>query len=108
MGKQTKLEKIAIESRNNIIKNNIYNSYSDKNNYTPTHSRAISDKKTPVHGKGTGKFLDIENGGGSEDVNGVTGIIGSGRNGNVKQNEYNKNNKYEHPDTSKNIGQVVI
>jgi hypothetical protein len=35
-----------------------------QNQYGATHTRAISDKKSPTHGKGSGQFLDIYNYGG--------------------------------------------
>jgi hypothetical protein len=34
------------------------------NQYGATHTRAISDKKFIIHGKGSGQFLDIYNYGG--------------------------------------------
>jgi len=110
MGKQSKLEQIAIEVRNEILTNNTYKSATNSNDqeYGPTHTRAKSDEKTPVHGKGTGIYMDTENGGGQYDIHGVPHVVGSGRIGNVGNNQYNKDNKYDHPDTSGNIGQVRI
>jgi hypothetical protein len=32
-----------------------------QNQYGATHTRAISDKNSPIHGKGSGQFLDIYN-----------------------------------------------
>jgi hypothetical protein len=54
-----------------------------QNQYGATHTRAISDKNSPIHGKGSGQFLDIYNYGGvggDWDKNGNQAIsIGSGR-----------------------------
>lgn len=108
MGKQSKLEQIAIETRNVILTNNAFNNFDTKNNYSVTHTKAKSDAETPIQGKGTGIYLDVENGGSSIDTFGVAHIAGSGRVGNVGNNFYNKNRKYETPDTSGNIGQVKI
>lgn len=108
MAKQSKLEQIAINIRKEILIKNTYNNFDPKNTYTAAHTRAKSDEETPINGKGTGLFLDVENGGSSIDTYGVPHVANSGRAGNVSNNIYNKNNKYEHPDTSGNIGQVQI
>jgi hypothetical protein len=70
MSGQSKLEEIAIAKRKELIAGNTYNSVSDTNKYSATHTRAMSDNTTPVNGKGTGVFLDTYNGGGSLDING--------------------------------------
>jgi len=108
MAEQSDLEKIAIETRNAILTNNKFDNFDSNNHYSSTHTRAKSDEQTPIHGKGTGLFLDVENGGGSVDINGIAHIAGSGRIGNVGRNEFNKSTPYEKPDTSGNIGQVQI
>lgn len=105
MGKQTKLEKIAIEQRALLLPKSYYNS-TDGKGYSTTHTRAMSDAETPVNGKGTGKYMDTDNGGGSLDINGVPGELHSGRTSNIAMNEYNMLNGYETPDTSGNIGQI--
>ena len=83
-GKQSALEIAAIAARNATLPINTYNDVAPANYYTATHTRALSDKTTPVNGKGSGQFLDIENYagvGGDLDINGnqVTSV-GSGRN----------------------------
>jgi len=105
---QSKLELAAIEARNQIIPFNTYNNEDNSNNYGPTHTRALSDETTPVAGKGTGEFLGVYEGGGSIDVYGDPNIPGSGRKALLISNQYNDDNEYTTPDTSGNIGQVVI
>lgn len=100
-----KLEEIAIQYRDLLTTKNTFNNSADANNYGETHTRALSDEATPVHGKGTGVFLDTYNGGGSLDIYGSQNAVGSGRIANKAKNEYNENKPYEHPDTSGNIGQ---
>ena len=100
-----KLEQAAIAARNATLPINTYNADSAGNEYSATHTRALSDETTPVAGKGTGVFLDTYNGGGSIDINGATNAVGSGRIQNVAKNEFNPNNTYQHPDTSGNEGQ---
>ena len=102
------LEQIAIDRRNAILPINTYNASDNANQYGATHTRALSDSQTPVNGKGTGVFLDTANGGGSLDINGSPNAAGSGRLANVAVNEFNKDNQYVHPDTSGNVGQVVL
>lgn len=100
-----KLEQAAIAARDNLVGFNTYKGDDNSNNYTATHTRALSDQTTPVYGKGTGTFLDTYNGGGSLDINGNPAAAGSGRIQNKAFNQYNENNQYEHPDTSGNEGQ---
>lgn len=119
-GGQTPLEQAAIAARNTLIPINTYNNYAPANEYTATHTRALSDNTTPVYGKGSGQFLDIDNYGGvggDYDINGNTNLyIGSGRNPQLTYNSslwgYGPNglgmSNYTHPNTSLNIGQVVI
>jgi len=103
-----KLEEAAIAARDALVTKNTYKGDDDSNNYTATHTRALADTKTPVHGKGTGVFLDTNNGGGSIDINGAQDAVGSGRIQNIAKNEYNKDNEYTHPDTSGNEGQFTF
>ena len=119
-GGQSPLEAAAITQRNILMAMSTYNNASNANNYTATHTRAISDQTTPVYGKGSGQFLDIDNYagvGGDWDINGnQANSVGSGRmpafalNGSTwgygpaglgMQN-------YQHPNTSANVGQVII
>lgn len=102
------LERIAIEKRNELVAKNVYNSSADEQKYSATHTRAKSDDETPVHGKGTGVFMDTTNGGSSVDINGNPEAPGSGRIKNIATNQYNKDNDYDTPDMSGNIGQVII
>jgi hypothetical protein len=101
-----KLEQAAIAARNTLIPRNTYNDADDANNYGATHTRAISDQLTPVAGKGTGVFMDTYNGGGDYDINGNPNYAGSGRVKNVATNQYNDDKRYDHPDTTGNVGQV--
>jgi hypothetical protein len=107
MAKQSKLEQIAIEQRNRLVVKNDFNNNTNNNNYTENHTKAVSDTETPIHGKGTGEYLDTENGGGSHDVFGVNGGSG-GRLNSLNKNEFNKVDEYEEPDTSLNSGQYRI
>jgi hypothetical protein len=101
-----KLEQVALSERDALVTKNTYKGDDDSNNYSATHTRALSDQQTPVAGKGTGVFLDTYNGGGSLDINGSPDAAGSGRIQNKAFNQYNENNEYTKPDTSGNAGQV--
>ncbi len=103
-----KLEQAAIAARNATLPINTYNDDSSGNEYSATHTRALSDQNTPVAGKGTGVFLDTYNGGGSLDINGNPAAAGSGRIQNVASNQFNDLNTYQYPDTSGNEGQVTF
>lgn len=103
MAEQSKLEQIGIEYRQQLLAQNIYN---QDDFYNENHTRAKSDLETPEHGKGTGVYMDTENGGSSEDIHGVFGIHGTGRLALLAMNKYNKENEYTKPDTSGNIGQI--
>lgn len=107
MENQSKLELLAIEQRNKLIAMNYYNE-SDGNGYSSTHTRAMSDTETPIHGKGTGVYMDVFNGGGHQDIYGVDGMSGSGRLSALAMNDYNYENGYKTPDTSLNIGQIKL
>lgn len=114
-----KLEKNGINARNTLITINDYDNVTNNNNYTSTHTKALSDNKTPEHGKGNPKdssvdvgalgngFYDINGAiGNSYDINGSPQIAGSGRIANVLKNPYNFNLQYIKPDTTLNVGKV--
>lgn len=104
----SKLEEIAQQTRQELIAKNDFNRTSEDNKYSAGHTKATADQKTPDSGKGTQTFLDTENGGNDIDINGNPDKAGSGRKGNFGFNQYNKDNKYKHPDTSDNEGQITI
>jgi hypothetical protein len=121
-GGQTPLEAIAITTRAALVTKNIFNGQATANEYTATNPYAISDNTSRVFGKGSGKFLDIENYagvGGLLDVQGnqtATNGLGSGRNQALSLNgstwgygptELGFQN-YKAPNTSLNVGQVSI
>lgn len=108
---QSKLEQIAIQERATMLAANTYDSAAPANGYSETHTRALSDTLTPDYGKGTGVFMDTTNGGSDIDINGNPNISASGRLANIAINQYNGNtpaNGYQTPNTSANIGQVII
>jgi hypothetical protein len=119
-GGQSPLESAAIAARNTLLPINTYNNGAPANEYSPTHTRALSDQTTPIYGKGSGQFLDIENYagvGGEFDINGdQANSIGSGRNPAMGLNGstwgYGPDGlgmqNYQHPDTAANVGQVII
>jgi len=84
--------------------------------YSSTHTNAISDAKTPYRGKGTSGFLDITNQNGGDDFDrfGANNWIGSGRYAAYANNlgtwgyDYQAGHSYTQPNTSLNIGQVII
>jgi len=115
VGGQTALEQYAINQRKVLIPKNIYNNEDKANNYSQTHTRALADQTTPNYGKGTGNFLDINNynAGSDWDKLGNPAVaVGGGRNpmfaNNLATWGYGVNSNYKKPDTSKNIGQVII
>jgi hypothetical protein len=114
-GGQTPLELAAIAARKQLLPINTYNNASVSNEYTSTHTRAIADTSTPHYGKGTGNFLDIQNynAGSDWDIFGnQSNSLGSGRNPAFTLNSatfgYDPTHKYLPPNTSLNIGQVII
>ena len=107
MAVQSDLEKIAIEIRKTLQAKNTFNE-GDGKKYQAGHTRALSDDKTPIQGKGTGIFLDTYNGGGDLDINGNPEVPGSGRIKNKVMNEYNEDKAYKAPDTSLNTGQIIV
>lgn len=98
MSKISKLEEIANEQRKALTIKNVFNGYSEGNQYSATHSYALSDDLTPEHGKGTGIYLDTNGGGNSYDK--------KSRAENLRHNEFKANNQYEKPDTS-SLGGIV-
>jgi hypothetical protein len=119
-GGQSPLEAAAILARNTLLPANIYNNAAVANEYTATHTRAVSDASTPIYGKGSGNFLDIDNYagvGGDWDINGrAATAIGSGRNPALSLNSATfgygpvglSMTPYVAPNTSLNVGQVII
>ncbi len=103
-----KLEEAAIAARQQQLTNNAFNNDAPANNYSVTHTNALSDDVTPNHGKGTGVQFDSANGGSHHDIFGHPNFAGSGRIGNTVINQFNSDNGYKHPDTTGNIGQTVI
>ena len=76
---------IGQEQRNDKIKINDFQKSS--NEYSSANKDALSDGD--VYGKGTGIFLDINNGGSSEDI--------TQRKEQIKGNQYQKNKPYTTP-----------
>lgn len=119
-GGQSPLEAAAIAARGTLIPYNTYNNFASANSYGATHTRAISDQTTPVYGKGSGNFLDIQNYtgvGGEFDINGnPANSAGSGRNPQITLNAATwgygpsavAGSNYVIPDMSLNVGQVII
>jgi hypothetical protein len=119
-GGQSPLEAAAIAARNTLLPQNTYNNFASTNNYGATHTRALSDTTTPIHGKGSGNFLDIHNYagvGGEWDINGnPANSAGSGRNPEIILNAglwgYGPSavagSNYTIPNMSLNVGQVRI
>jgi hypothetical protein len=113
-GGQTPLEVAAIAARNSLIAINTYNVIAG-NNYGATHTRALADNLTPNYGKGTGGYLDIQNyfAGSEWDRNGNPLVaLGGGRNPALSDNQstwgYGPAQNYIAPNTSLNVGQVII
>jgi hypothetical protein len=106
MSKISRLEEIANEQRKALTTKNTFNGDSAGSEYSSTHSRALSDEETPIHGKGTGAEFDVNNGGGMYDIKGDGKTPGSGREGNLKFNQYKKGDTYTRPDIS-NIGDIL-
>jgi len=122
-GGQSDMEYAAIIQRNILIPRNYYNSFASANQYSLTHTRAVSDNQTVNYGKGTGNFLDITNygagAGWDRDGNPIPGSIvgaGVGRNVSLTNNSATwgygptqlSMQNYTAPDMSLNVGQVII
>lgn len=104
--------------KNSIITGNANDEYGVNN------TNALADSATPYNGKGTGdgvvlgEFGAITNylGGSTEDINGIDSLVGSGRNQQITLNQsiwgYGPiqlgGEDYTTPDTSANVGQVII
>jgi len=92
--------------------------------YGVNNTNALADSLSPYNGRGTGDgvtngvygAIQNYNGGNTEDINGVVTSVGSGRNQQVVLNAgtwgYGPSviagSDYEQPDTSGNIGQVIL
>ena len=118
-----KLEQTAITLRSALINLDTYRQdwslpADTSNNYSPIHTRALADDKTPIYGKGTGKFLDTAdyNGGGYYDKVGNPNYAGSGRIQAIVRNisdwgygpGYGETYQDKKPDTSLNVGKFKI
>lgn len=103
MPEESRLGMLANIARKNNITKNEFNGEADANNYTATHTKALSDQETPIKGKGTGVYLDTYNGGGDYDINGNPNYAGSGRNAAMANNSstwgYGPDSPYTAPDT---------
>jgi hypothetical protein len=96
MAKLSKLEEIANEQRKALT---IKNKFSDTGeHYTATNTNALSDEETPAQGKGTGSYLDVNNGGSQIDI--------QARKEGIRFNDYKKGEEYTKPDTS-NLGNII-
>lgn len=119
-GGQSPLEAAAITQRNMLMAISTYNNAAAANNYTATHTRALSDNTTPIYGKGSGQFLDIDNYdgvGGDWDKNGnQINAVGSGRLPAIALNASMWGygpvglgmQNYQSPNTGANTGQVIF
>ena len=122
-GGQTDMEYAAIIQRNLLIPRNLYNSAAAANQYSLTHTRAVTDNQTVNAGRGTGNFLDIQNYGAGlgwdRSGNPVPGsIVGAGigiiQSITINNATWNMGPvglgmlNYNAPDMSRNIGQVII
>jgi hypothetical protein len=104
--------------KNPVITNNPSDAYG------AMHTNAIADTLSPYNGRGTGDgvsqgvyaAITNYNGGNTEDINGAISQPGSGRNPQIIVNAATwgygpsviAGSDYEHPDTSANVGQVII
>lgn len=119
-GGQSPLEVAAIAARKKLLPANTYNNEAPANEYRATHTRAMSDNTTPIYGKGSGLYLDIDNYdgvGGDWDKNGnQSNSVGSGRKPSFALNGGTWGygpaglgmTNYKAPDTKDNKGQVII
>lgn len=121
-GGQSPLEAAAILARAALIPINTYNNVATANEYTATNTRALSDSGTPIYGKGSGNFLDINNYagvGGSWDINGNplnANSLGGGRTPAFALNGSTWGygpaglgmTPYKAPNTTLNTGEVVL
>jgi hypothetical protein len=122
-GGQTDLEYAAIIQRNLLIPRNTYNNTTNTNQYSLTHTRAVTDTLTPNAGRGTGTFLDIENYGagllwdrqGNPQPGSIVGAgIGRGQSMTLNNATWGYGpaglsmTNYQPPNTALNVGQVQI
>jgi len=123
VGGQSDMEYAAILQRNTLIPTNRYNNYASANQYSPVHTRAITDNQTPNAGRGTGVFLDIDNYGagldwdklGNPQPGSIVGA-GAGRAPSLTMNNATWGmgpaglgmTNYTPPNTALNVGQVTI
>ena len=77
-GGQSPLEIAAIAARNALLPKNTYNNAAPANEYTATHTRAIGSGRNPAFALNLGTF------------------------------GFDPTHRYVAPNTSKNIGQVII
>jgi hypothetical protein len=94
-----RLEEIAKEARERLIRDNIYQNQLNKI-YGVTHPNATQEKggiddRKNNKGKGTGDFLDTSKGGGNYDINGRSDVLGSGRKALLQLNKYTSKNPYD-------------
>jgi len=103
MAERSKLDLLAEDARRKNIVKNDYNGEADANNYSATHTKALSDHVTPKKGKGTGVYMDTYNGGSEIDINGNPVYGGSGRLAAIANNTskwgYGPESPYTAPDT---------
>lgn len=94
----SRLDEIAQERRRALTITNVY-SNTTGNIYGVTHpnaTQAVGDRDPDnIRGKGTGQFLDTNNGGSSLDINGTPDFPNSGRVGTLFLNYYNRTRPYE-------------
>jgi len=94
----SKLEEIANNTRPQMLGKNVYTEESQYSSIHPNATQAIGgNDPNNIRGKGTGVTFDTTNGGSSVDVNGVSGIYGTGRKAIYYVNEYNPDNQYQCP-----------
>jgi hypothetical protein len=123
VGGQSDMEYAAIIQRNTLIPINTYKNDVAANQYSLVHTRAITDTQTPNAGRGTGRFLDIDDYGagldwdrlGNPNPGSIVGA-GIGRSPSMTLNSstwgmgpvgLNMTN-YTQPNTALNVGQVTI
>lgn len=90
-------KELADTARTQYLSQNLYRADCP---YTAQHKNAKMEaggKGDPLNkkGKGTGSYMDTENGGGRCDIKGVPELTYSGRERLLSINRFNKNNKYD-------------
>ena len=112
---QTKLEKNGIATRKETL---VKNEYIETSDQSQEYKFGSKKEQSPI-GKGTmdggpdhikGHQIDVENGGSSADMNGVSSLPYSGRKANLGINSFNDENQYSYGDnaidTTLNVGQI--